>query len=569
MLLMFWSLSSPLVVQIDLSFLLACNNHRFHDNISMTSIPPRPWLCHPNSSSTSLSRLGFEKAIPQMQITTTPSPVSMYEDRELPPVPQRAEGRNYQRPLSDAFGKVSDPKLKNNVQNQRSNGVHEISRPPIGFKSHSLPDSVSREEHRPHRRRSAGASKKILPRRPPPPMTKSAQKILQLTGFDPSFDLEPKSHYSVSPESSQSSLSAYSQPEGEIPDCGAFPNNHWEATPVSPTGGDSITAYLQSSISCTYSESDRSSTVSQHSVAGTPVSVASLRYRDRSEKHVTKDVDLTKGNSTDRVTNEKSIVVETTCYKCAKRSRSDDRAELDMESPYGHEISDERRKDLFPEPLSIRSRTGMMDENNKLHRYYTIHYSPTRLPYDRVQARIQLPRMRRLPTIAQNPAAERYFGSGRHSLRRPFQFSSTPNDGEPEEPEEPEQRFRKKFSETLKRLSGGRRSLMKQRVITNAQRASDGPDTPMPDFGLKSLLPSPELLQKGNEHIQAAVDKAKKGLKLKSVAEKNRQNLKKQIVVVGIGDQSPGKILFPTDGRYETLIDCRWEGIGMALRESS
>lgn len=55
-----------------------------------------------------------------------------------------------------------------------------------------------------------------------------------------------------------------------------------------------------------------------------------------------------------------------------------------------------------------------------------------------------------------------------------------------------------------------------------------------------SLLENPDLIQKGNEHFHEAVEKVKLKVNKK---ERRRRELKKQILVVGIMDQTPGQLL--------------------------
>lgn len=78
-------------------------------------------------------------------------------------------------------------------------------------------------------------------------------------------------------------------------------------------------------------------------------------------------------------------------------------------------------------------------------------------------------------------------------------------------------------------------------------RKPDGPGTPVvvsskPSFG--GLLPSPKILQKGNERFKEVVGKAKKSVRAESAEEekRRRESLKGKIVVVGITDQSPGEL---------------------------
>jgi hypothetical protein len=367
-------------------------------------------------------------------------------------------------------------------------------------------------------------------------MTKSAQKILQLTGFDPTFDREIVSHSSVSPESSESSGSQYSQPESEIQDYGTVQSSHGEVTPMTFTCGEPSVAYLQSS---TYSISERSASASSLSVAAVASASVptSLRVHDRVGKSGPKRVDLTGEDFVDGLTNKEFMANEMVRYERQKqrRSRFDNGFERDVGRRYGAELPDASRRDLVPQPLAIRSKPSVDAENRKLVRHYTAPASPIGRPYDGMPVGTRTPG----PPMPR-PRTKRSFGSGKHLLKSPFPLTSSQKDSESGEGE---QRFRKKFSGAMKRWSGGRRSPVKQTVISPLERKAEEYDTSMPsNFGLKSLIPS-EMIQKGNDHLQDAVDKARKGLKIKTADEKRREDIKKQIVVVGVMDQSPGIFL--------------------------
>ncbi|KAF8866573.1 hypothetical protein BDZ45DRAFT_276858 [Acephala macrosclerotiorum] len=127
---------------------------------------------------------------------------------------------------------------------------------------------------------------------------------------------------------------------------------------------------------------------------------------------------------------------------------------------------------------------------------------------------------------------KKVFGTGEHPLKSPFPFSGEEEDtiASPSE-----SRFSRRVSGAVKSMSIGRRgSQMKKTVITNKARKADGPDTPTP---VKSSFI--ETMHKGNEQLHDVIEKTKKSV-LKSSDEKRREELKKKIHVVGLGDQSPG-----------------------------
>ncbi|KAE8447463.1 hypothetical protein EG329_010736 [Mollisiaceae sp. DMI_Dod_QoI] len=125
------------------------------------------------------------------------------------------------------------------------------------------------------------------------------------------------------------------------------------------------------------------------------------------------------------------------------------------------------------------------------------------------------------------------FGAGEHPLRSPYPFPGKEEDDVLPSPSESS--FGSKFSGAVRGLSTSRRgSQTKKTVITNRARKADGPDTPLP---LKSGFV--ETIHRGNEQLQEIIEKTKKNV-LRTAEERRRDELKKKIVVVGIGDQSPG-----------------------------
>ena len=477
---------------------------------------------HKNSFATSLSRLDFEKTVAPGQ-TVAPS-TNDYQWKDLPPIPQS----NLRRALSDQSPRGYGPNGKSISYSQGDDRVDGESRPPIRFKSHSLPDSVSRLEHKLNRRKLGNSIKKGLHPPPPPPMSQSARKIMQLTGFDPSFDQEPRSHYSVSPESSESEESQYSQPESEL---------HEYVPPQSQrttfTRGEPGGVYLQSSF---YSATEGSASISSLSIAAVAAAsgpATSLRTRDRPLKQKQRGINLTGADSADNLTNEELMAVEMARYAQQKRTRLDDGFERDIESRYRHEMTGAERRNLVPLSLAIMPRSRTHDENENLDRRYTNPHSPTSMPYDRMQV------CSRMPPVPQRSNSRKRFGTGKHWMKSTFPSTSQKD---PEE-RKPEQNVRKRFSGAMKRLSGGRKYPEKPTVITNRQREAGGPDTPLPSssgFSRQFFPPAPDILQKAPEQLQDAVEKAKKSLRIKTADERRREDLKNQIVVVGITDQSPG-----------------------------
>ncbi|KAG0651152.1 hypothetical protein D0Z07_2596 [Hyphodiscus hymeniophilus] len=522
----------------------------------------KPWIHHMNSSATSLSRFGLDRAIATVQSIAPLT--SDHQRKDIPPIPKDMRQNNRKRPSSEQSLGGYEPNGKDFFYSHQNSSNEKMERPTMGSKSHSLPEticpSVSRYTHTFNTQPGGKNSERVLPPPPPPPMSKSAQKILQLTGFDtsgnshmnvslspppplmsksaqkilqltgfdPSFDQESRSHYSVSPESSDadSSGSLYSQFDGEGQEY-AQPRRLW-AGPSTVIQGETSAAYVQSSF---YSASERSAEISDASVAAAaalPASVTSLRFRDRPVKHDQRSVDLAGKQSKDIMTDEEFMAAKREYYQ-QKRTRFEEVFERDFGSRHGQELRDADKGGLVPRPLTIRSRPRVNDDNGKL-RYYSEPASPTGLPYDGTTLHS------RIPPRPQNLRHKRKFGTGKHPMKSPFPFIIKKEPGA----EEPEQRFRHKVSRAMKRLSGGTKSPMTQSVSPSGEREAGEVDPPTPS-GLKAFFPSQEIMQKGNEHLQDAVYKARKGLRIKTADERRREDLKKQIVVVGITDQSPGR----------------------------
>ncbi|KAL3423582.1 hypothetical protein PVAG01_05329 [Phlyctema vagabunda] len=138
------------------------------------------------------------------------------------------------------------------------------------------------------------------------------------------------------------------------------------------------------------------------------------------------------------------------------------------------------------------------------------------------------------PPLQLSPQTKRKrdWASGNHPLKSPFPFG------------------RKVSGAMKKRFSVGSATTRETSLITNGERSADGPDTPLPRSTggvlMRTLQDSADVLQKGNSQILGAVKKAKKTVRVRSPSEKRRDELKKQITVIGHSDQTPGKLPFPS-----------------------
>jgi hypothetical protein len=351
-------------------------------------------------------------------------------------------------------------------------------------------------------------------REPPktPTMTKSSYKILQLTGFDPRFEMTfPKEHQQInepdSPKHSSSSGSVYSQPGLDVgKDNGE--KSRWSSGNSSPTSAHADRGVLQSFYN-----------LSEH-MAGAISSMTSLWHRPTDQNEIP---------------TLRELLDEERAHYNVRLSQG---FENDLESQYRHKLTDADILNLVPRPLALRpknkakhisldTKPGLLQNSryslewgiSELTSGKTKHYNtPTTRLFDEGHL---------LPRNAPPPLKPRHklFGTGNHPLKSPFPF------GESQDVPETRGTFSNRLSGAIKHLSPGSSPMSAKRsVISNGARRANGPATPMPrQSGFMSFLPSVEItMQKGGVHF-------------KNNDERKRESLKKSIVVVGISDQSPGK----------------------------
>jgi len=150
-------------------------------------------------------------------------------------------------------------------------------------------------------------------------------------------------------------------------------------------------------------------------------------------------------------------------------------------------------------------------------------------------------------TIQPTPESEtrkRVSSSGKHPLKSLFPFRS-PLHKKAHSDDSPNPRrssFARRISDSFQNFSGTRNSqIINSRIISNHARTGDGPDTPMPTKSGLMSIPSPTAVffQKGTLRIHDAMQKAKRVAKVRSRDERQRDRLRKKIVVVGTADPSP------------------------------
>ncbi|TGO58577.1 hypothetical protein BCON_0053g00120 [Botryotinia convoluta] len=371
---------------------------------------------------------------------------------------------------------------------------------------------------------------RTLPPPPDPPLTKSATKVMQRTGYDPTMEIrEGRSRQSsLATDNSDSSGSIYSQ-EDNINSHMAHQSQTIGSAPVSPMQRDEGSSYFSN-----YMPSNASSpaTSSPRSI------VISSEYKERVSRFM-------QGHLEDLNTSQ----------DLAYTSGLEDL--IDRGVPYEHQNGREyplRHKAhnddvaLMPPPLSLptkRSRQSYFcespddweprtpvapflgsKEQQSLHRPSAVSHTSSMAPPNIIIPESNKPR-------------KRDFSSGQHPLKSPFPFLSTNKLPDSPKATGPTGSLGEKLSGALKRLSGSAKMSPTEgnEIISNASRSATGPDTPMPKkSGFMGIKGAPDVIQKGNEHFHEVVEKVKLKVNKK---ERRRRELKKQILVVGIMDQTP------------------------------
>ena len=395
------------------------------------------------------------------------------------------------------------------------------------------------------RTHSSPEGSRRLPHPPAPPMSKSSQKIMQLTGFNPRLDNTQSTHsYTKSPGSSGSSSSGSFYDEDII-----LEQNPLLEVPALPNA-----EYLTPSI---YSASASSS-----STVDTGKGLRSSDFpRNKDGRSKTKqsysevpepDVEAAK-LSTELTSLDDLIAQERERYEShVPRNRSSKYAQ------HTQSLTEAGLDSLVPPPLVLRPKKSRQsrfgegsDDDSPSNIFATARDSMvwglkelTEPKRNRSSTNAPMNSRPTFPPPTKSPKSpksfktkrKRNFSSGNHPLKSPFPFSPAhQTQYEIPEAEKQEDSLGKRLSGAFRIFSGGSKHAIQETVISNAARSPSGPDTPFfprrPGFmGLGST-------QKGIEHLHEVVDKAKKSF---NKQERRREEIKRNIVVIGITDQSPG-----------------------------
>lgn len=409
------------------------------------------------------------------------------------------------------------------------------------FGSKSPGDDMTKENETTRRvsRTHSSPETTTLPPPPPPdpPMTKSATKVMQRTGYDPTMEIREgkksqQSSLHIVTDNSDSSGSIYSQEDGiDVPM--AQQSQTIGSAPVSPMQQDEIDGQLSRKTSSNVSSP----------VISTPRSlVISPEYKERVSRFLQGHIDLEEPNVNQglRYTTSLEDLIGHEIVNYGNQSS--------REYPLGNGVH-QNDIALMPAPLAVpikKSRQSYFCESPE-------EWEP-RTPSAPFLAIEQQPSLQRPSTISftssmappsvnpseSNKPRKKDFSSGKHPLKSPFPFRSTPKTPDSPKGTGSSGSLSEKFSGALKRLSGGTKATPTERngVIPNTSRSATGPDTPMPKkSGFMGIKGAPDVIQKGNEHFHEVVEKAKLKINRK---ERRKRELKNQIVVVGIMDQTPG-----------------------------
>ncbi|KAF5878677.1 uncharacterized protein Bfra_000844 [Botrytis fragariae] len=435
-----------------------------------------PWAQWGHTSA-SLSGLETMKR-PQLKHSQTTGDKLHFNRDPLPAIPSvlaKKLGRGSRR-LDGRLNEYGDPVPKPSMDISVSTKYDDD----IDIEGSEGPQRVARIHSSPDTR--------TLPPPPDPPLTKSATKVMQRTGYDPTMEIrEGRSRQlPLATDNSDSSGSIYSQ-EDTINSHMAHQSQTIGSAPVSPMQRDEGSSYFSN-----YMPSNASSpaTSSPRSL------VISSEYKERVSRFM-------QGHLEDLNTSQ--------------------------DLSYTSGLEDLIDQGVPPDDWEPRTPVAPFlgsEEQQSFHRPSAVSHTSSMAPPNIIIPESNKPR-------------KRDFSSGQHPLKSPFPFLSTNKLPDSPRATGPTGSLGGKLSGALKRLSGSTKMSPTEgnEIISNASRSATGPDTPMPrKSGFMGIKGAPVVIQKGNEHFHEVVEKVKLKVNKK---ERRRRELKKQILVVGIMDQTP------------------------------
>lgn len=521
------------------------SKEQFRATLPPTSLTDRNSLSHSRSQSqlqtsahaklgpwaqwghTSASLNGLEAMKrPQLKHSQTTGDKLHFNRDPLPAIPgviAKKLGRGSRR-LDGRLNEYGDPVPKPSVDIsfsmshdddiEESEGVQRVAR------IHSSPDT------------------RTLPPPPDPPLTKSATKVMQRTGYDPTMEIREgrsrQSSLQIAIDDSDSSGSVYSQ-DDSINSHMAYQSQTVGSAPVSPMQRDEGISYFSSNY--IPSNAPSPATSSPRSL------VISSEYKERVSRFMQghlEDPNASHGfpcaNDLEDLIGQEGLRYENQNereYPLRYKGHNNDIALMPL--PLSLPTRRNRQSYFYENPGDWESGTPVgpffgSQEQQSLHRPSTVSYTSSMAPPN-----IVIPES--------NKPWKKDFSNDQHPLKSPFPFLSTNKIPDSPRATGPTGSLGEKLSGAIKRLSGGTKMSPTEdnEIIYNSSRSATGPDTPMPrKSGFMGIKGAPDLIQKGNEHFHEVVEKVKLKVNKK---ERRRRELKKQILVVGIMDQTPGQSL--------------------------
>lgn len=555
------------------------------------AMPFRPISFQPRKTTNSSSRPGMDVSIPPVSCLSPPRFANYTEGKNTPSVPDKNPRRS--RIWIDA--NRSREKMNQEVSSPVPETVHSISTQPMPspqsptFQISPSPLSFTFGQQSPSPTRT-------------PPMTKSSQKILQLTGFDPRFERAlPIEHQQLSPTQkahpllpqspirsifSYSSGSFYSQAEAgfRYEQTGSPKNSSTSIARSSHSEGEQLTSSIyniseQGSKTSNVSRPNRNVKLDERVIQpGLPspqveTDVVSQDRRPSQDDSLPLPSFPTSVHSRD--SNELTTFPE---ILAQERRRYD--AGSDQDHSSAHKDSNPVTSAFALSPPSMRSKSSTPQAKQRAKpKHITVarDRKPSLLRAARgsLEWGLYSPKISSSPSKSKHPTTpvspmftmesdhltlpplpeppksgsrRKRFGTGvKHPLKSPFPFHA--RGGAVEEADEEAdsmpspsttRTFKRRVSSTIKHLSPTSPSSKSRPSPPSSKKYVITNGARRAD-GPATPMPPKHGFMEGVMRGKEVLEKVGKSVIGPSKDEKRRESLKKRIVVVGITDQSPGK----------------------------
>ncbi|TAQ90765.1 hypothetical protein B7494_g951 [Chlorociboria aeruginascens] len=466
---------------------------------------------------------------------TSPGLLHGYTNKELPPTPEFtfAEEKEIRISLPPVEQHKQRPIFVTSISDEMNLGVGR--EPILGSEN---PKS---------------SGKRDLPPPPSPPMSRSEQKIFQLTGYDPTTNKIFFPDRPPSPASSDSSGSVYSQDDGLEKTLSRWSSdsiNSGLSPPLSPKSHDKFqlkpTIYSSGSSAIACPRDSPRDSPRARSPQIFPVSAKLKEVLEQTTKTSSSKLELSLNDI---------MATEHLQYETDSRSNSHGQS---PESWNQSLTTSPGLKSLIPEPLTIRSRPNKLRHISELpeeseHLSFLTNArdsmrwgireltTPTRTRNRKTSSRPlkspnpysppPTPPEKKVLTPPGEERRRRDFATGMHPLKSPFPFDTSKR-GLREK--KSDGALSRGISDTLRHFprSAATSPTEIRGVQETGRRRNSGSDA-MRRVG---FMANPvEAIQSTNAHFQEVLKKARGGDR----EERRRKALKKKIVLVGLNDQSP------------------------------